>query len=201
MRSRLSGYCIAAMVVASLGTDAALAKRVPTDPVDLTNFGLGPEHAQWLVGPVTHLASEAERTEYLQLREDEAAEAFIDEFWGRRGPNTLFPPSGPKYTFEARAKEADKTFTEGTHLGRRSDRGTIYILYGSPANIERASSPTKGGPPIEIWNYLKTAEPGLDGKKPNRRYGFRRDGAVTKLFPLGGLKKPRRTRGRIGELD
>jgi len=180
------------VALVSLGVTPALARFKSYAPEDLTNFQLGPEYAQWLVGPLVHVATAEERASYLALKDDEAAVAFIEAFWERRGPNLQFPPSGPRITFERRAKEADRVFSEGTYLGRRTDRGTVFILYGSPETVEYASSQTGMGPPIEIWNYTKKTGPGLDGERPDPSYGFRPQGSVTKFHSLAGVKKLRR---------
>jgi GWxTD domain-containing protein len=180
------------LLLGLLAVAPAAAKLKTYDPVDLANFLLGPEYAQWLVGPIVHLATEQERREFLALTDDGAAAAFIEGFWERRGPNLVFPPSGPRHTFEQRALEADRTFSEGTFLGRRTDRGTVYILFGSPESREFASSPTNIGPPIEIWNYPKASDEGLHGERPDRRYGFRLQDSVTRFFPLAGVKRLRR---------
>jgi GWxTD domain-containing protein len=150
------------------------------------------------VGPLAHVASAEERRGYLSLADDEAAAEFIQEFWERRGPNRAIPPSGPKITYEERAEEADRRFTEGVHLGRRTDRGTVFILYGSPTSIDFASAPRPDGEPVEVWSYPKSAPEGLDGEQPDRRYAFRRDGAVTRVFPLAGVRRfrPASARGR-----
>ena len=34
------------------------------------------------------------------------------------------------------AREADKRYTEGTFVGSRTDRGTIYVLHGDPDHSE-----------------------------------------------------------------
>jgi GWxTD domain-containing protein len=164
--------------------------------VDITNFLLGPGHAQWLVGPIAHIASEKERRDYLALTDDAAAAQFVATFWERRGPNLVFPPTGPKITFDERAEEADRIYSEGTYLGRRTDRGTVFILYGAPDSIEFGSSPTRFGAPVEVWNY-STREKGLDGKKPDRRYAFRKQESLTEFFPLSGVQLPRKTRSPI----
>lgn len=189
---------VAAFAAGALFAAVAVAELRTYESVDITNFRLGPEYAQWLVGPIVHVASAEERRQFLALTEDEAAAEFIEAFWDRRGPNLKIPPSGPRVTFERRAEEADKRFTEGTFLGRRTDRGTVFILYGSPEVVEYASSPIPEGEPVEVWAYPKAAAPGLDGQRPDRRYAFRRDGAVTKFFPLAALKRMRRvpSRGR-----
>jgi GWxTD domain-containing protein len=187
-RARL-GIIVALLCLSVIPAQARL-KSYP--PEDLTNFQLSPDFAQWLVGPLAHVATAEERAGYLALRDDAAAAAFIGAFWERRGPNLQFPPSGPLITFERRAKEADRVFSEGTYLGRRTDRGTVFILYGSPETVEYASSQTGMGPPIEIWNYTKKTGPGLDGERPDPSYGFRLQGPVTKFHSLAGVKKLRR---------
>lgn len=188
-----SAVLAASLAVAGLIAAPALGRLKPFPPEDVTNFVLGPDYAQWLVGPLAHIATAEERRQYLALTDDSRAEAFIEAFWERRGPNLVFPPTGPKITFDSRAEEADRVFSEGTYLGRRTDRGTIFILYGSPQSLEYASSPTGMGPPIEIWNYSKKTEPGIDGKRPDRRYGFRFDKTVTKFSSLAGVRKLRKT--------
>jgi len=195
---KISGRHAAGLLfLAGLLASPAGAGLKQYDPVDVTNFALEPENARWLVGPIAHLASEQERAQYLQLSESSAAEEFVAAFWERRGPNLVFPPTGPKITFDRRAEEADKIYTEGTARGRRTDRGTVLILYGAPATIEYGSSPTPRGEPIEIWVYGRKREKGLDGKKPEQRYGFRRHDGLTKFFPLSGVKPLSKTRTRI----
>jgi GWxTD domain-containing protein len=189
-----------ALLAATLAATLAVAELESYDRADVTNFRLGPGYAQWLVGPVVHMASADERRQFLALTDDEAADAFIAAFWERRGPNLAVPPSGPKVTFEARAEEADRRFTEATYLGRHTDRGTVFILYGEPTRIDFASSPREGGPPVEVWSYAKSAAAGLDGERPDRRYAFRRNGPVTTFFPvqaLGTLRLPTRRRSGV----
>lgn len=190
---RAATLALLGIVLAAAPVTSGLKQR---DAADLTNFFLGPELAQWLVGPIAHLASEKERRDYLALNEDSEAAAFVAGFWERRGPNLVFPPTGPKITFYERAQEADRTYSEGTRLGRRTDRGTVFILYGPPDSIEFGSSPTRGGEPVEVWNY-STREKGLDGNKPDRRYAFRKEENLTGFFPLSAVKIPRKTRSPI----
>lgn len=189
----------ATLALVALSVAPALGRLKPYPPADVTNFRLGPAYAQWLVGPMAHIATPEERQQYLALSDDSRAEAFIEAFWERRGPNLVFPPRGPKIIFESRAKEADRVFSEGTYLGRRTDRGTVFVLYGSPQTLEHATSPTGLGPPVEIWNYSKKREPGLDGQRADRRYGFRLQDSVTKFFSLAGVKQLRPVRSPRGD--
>jgi GWxTD domain-containing protein len=150
-------------------------------PSDLTNFQLSPENSQWLVGPISWMAQPKEIEGYLALTDDETAERFITEFWTHRtNPSSPWPTEQPRAVFERRAQEADHRFSEGARLGRRTDRGTVFVLYGEPEKITFEvpdHQPPQRQRTLEVWNYAKDAPVGLDGNKPKRKYFFtQRDG-------------------------
>ena len=169
---------LAAVVWSALPLSAARGKEPSIE--DLTNFLLGPGYSQWLVGPVSRLATKAETDEYLRLTSDEAAAEFIEAFWRRRDdPARPWPQEQVQGVFERRAAEADRLYTEGTTLGRRTDRGETHILFGPPARVEYAPvSPPRRGT-IEIWYYPKDAETGLTDQKPRPEYYFLQKGETT----------------------
>jgi GWxTD domain-containing protein len=153
---------------------------------DLTNPFLGPDYSAWLIGPVARIAKPDEIKAYLALRDDGQAAAFIEQFWERRNPN---PGRGNPLLvkFDERAEVADKKYSEAGLLGRRTDRGTIFIVYGPPAKggFEVAKRPTDS--PIEVWQYSTSAPAGLDGKHPDIFYRFTKRGDLTVLyFPRPG---------------
>ncbi len=196
--SRRGFFALALALVLGVSDAALGARKRGGDPAELTNFLLGPGHAQWLVGPIAWIATEKERREFLGLTEDAAAVEFEREFWERRGPTTVIPPSGPRITFDERVEEADSRFAEGARPGHRTDRGTVFVVYGPPESVEYASSPTPGGEPIEIWNYPKKGEPGLDGERPERRYSFRKEGDSTRFFSMAAARRLERQQRRPG---
>ena len=150
------------------------------DPEELTNFLLSPRYSQWLVGPVGRMADEGERKAYLGLQDDKEAAAFITTFWDKRGGEAVFPTKGQKLIFEERKEEADRIFDERTFAGYRTDRGTLFVLYGEPLEIRFEAAPRGRGEYLEIWMYDKNAEPGLDGQKPETFYYFvKKDGHTT----------------------
>lgn len=156
------------------------AKRKKQDPADLTNFLLSPNYSQWLVGPIARIATNEERDAYLKIEVDEDAAAFIEEFWKKRGGDSVFPTQGQKVIFDERVAEADRIFDEITYRGHRTDRGTIFVLYGEPEEIRFEEAPRGRGDFLEIWQYPREAEEGLDGKKPERLYYFvKKDGKTT----------------------
>jgi hypothetical protein len=71
---------------------------------------------------------------------------------------------------ERRSEEADRRFSEAGVSGRRTDRGSIFVLHGEPEAIDHEPSHRFGEPPLEHWRYPANAPVGLDGKRPARLY-------------------------------
>lgn len=171
----------ASAIVLFLTVPAWAQQRV--DPIDWTNPLLGPRYAQWLVGPIGYIAGEKGRAEFLALTSDQSAEEFVGRFWsGQRADLEAL--------YERRAAEADRLYSEAAYPGRRTDRGTLYVLYGEPSEIEYEQYLNVEDPPVELWSYSKGASPGLDGTRPRKLYRFAKDGDLTRLFRKGGPNDP-----------
>ncbi|HEX2253225.1 MAG TPA: GWxTD domain-containing protein [Thermoanaerobaculia bacterium] len=181
---------VPALVVAALLAAGCASSPTAGAPEDLINPRLGPEHAQWLVGPVAVLATGEEIERYLALGSDAAAAEFIEQFWAGRNPYPNRPDNPLRETFEQRAAEADRRYSEGGLRGRRTDRGTIYVLFGEPTRQDRDISPTPGDPPLELWFYDQ-AEAGLGGERPQGVYRFVKRGDVTTFYRPRSLDDPR----------
>ncbi len=166
---------VLALVLGATSAAVAADSLERLHPDDLINPFLGPTHTRWMVGPVGQLADEEERTLFLLIESDEPAEAFVEQFWHRRD-------GALKRQFALRAAEADKRYSESGLLGRRTDRGMVYVLFGDPEKTEWEEHRDIDDPDIELWTYPKGAAKGLNGKKPARRYRFARDGDVMRLF-------------------
>lgn len=149
---------------------------------DLTNPFLSPERTGWLVGAVSRLASDQEIDDYLALRDDQQAKDFIAAFWRRRDPDPLIPGNPAFEIFTARSEQADKAFSEAGYLGRRTDRGTIFVLYGPPSKVDFEVGRGPRGTPVEKWLYADKVPEGLDGKKPQGAYRFAKRGDLTVFF-------------------
>lgn len=167
---------------------AGAAKPSSAAPEELTNFRLSPGYSQWLVGPIARMASQEEIGRFLALHSDVEAQEFIERFWEQRGGEAIFPARGQKLIFQERAEEADRLYSEGTHRGSRTDRGTIYVLYGPPEKIDYESPVRQHGEPIEVWNYPKDRDEGLDGQKSDRTYRFVKQGDRT-VFYRGPIRR------------
>ena len=167
----------------SVGLAEARAKNRVVDPIDVTAFLLSPALSTWMVGPIGRIATEEEIERYVALTSDEEAEAFIEAFWRRRDPDPETPSNPFRRLFEERVEEADKLYREAGQPGLRTDRGTIFVLYGPPEESEYRIIPR--GPfdeTVEEWRYPKGAEKGLDGQRPERVYRFAKEGDLTVFY-------------------
>jgi GWxTD domain-containing protein len=168
---------------------------------DLTNPYLGPAYSGWLIGPVVHLTSSTEVAEFLALRSDQQAERFIARFWSERDPRPEEPGNPVRELFESRAQEADRRYSEAGYAGRRTARGTVWVLHGAPEKVEFEVNPHARQPPIEVWRYPRDAEPGLDGREPRAAYRFVKQGDLTVSYEgaLRQMSRPPRPGPRPGE--
>lgn len=191
----LAGAAVLAACASGGGSPGGVAYVKDLQADRLLNLNLSPEYASWLVGPISRMASEEERQEYMALTDDAAARAFIDDFWARRDPYPQRPDNPLRETYEERAEVADRLYSEGGHLGRRTARGTIYILYGKPDGTDYQIAPNPRDPSILVWFYESGAAPGLDGREPAQYYRFIRRDEVTEFYhPLTGIDARRPVR-------
>ncbi len=170
---------------------AAAERKKPRSADELMNVLLSPRYAQWLVGPIARLASDEEIEAYLALAADEEAERFIDDFWARRPSATGIPGLTVRDIFRRRSQEADKQFSEAAYPGRRTDRGTIFILYGAPEKVSWQPARRQREALVEIWEYDPADAVGLDGSRPERRYYFQRRGDLTVFAPPASIPRHR----------
>ena len=64
--------------------------------------------------------------------------------------------------YQKRAAEADKKFSEAAVAGRRTDRGTIHVLYGEPESVDYEEFRDVSGPDVEL---LALPEEGRAGSR------------------------------------
>ncbi len=89
--------------------------------------------------------TDPEQAQYKQLKGADVKRKFLSDVWRRR-------PPGARELYMARVAYVNQNFGMMGREGYRTDRGRIYIVYGSPDDIERHpnESDTK---PYEIWTY------------------------------------------------
>lgn len=169
------GLCLAVVVLAvgACASSGGADLGPPTGPENLTNLYLSPQYSQWLVGPIARMITPDAAQAYLALTDDLAAADFIEAFWRSR-------PDGQRQTFEERADEADRRYTEAGYSGRRTARGMIYVLYGEPEETEYDIDP-QTSLPFEVWRYGDDAPTGLDGRQPTS-FRFQKTGDITTFY-------------------
>ena len=175
-------HLAAFVLVALLATGCGASASAPRSEAALTNPFLGPAYYSWLVGPISRLASPQEIQEYLALKDDSQAEAFVQAFWDRRDPAPDKPGNPIREALEKRSADADRLYSEAGFLGRRTDRGVLYVLYGPPSKVDFEVSPVPNGPPVEAWTYGSGSPSGLDGKRPAGIYRFIKSGDRTVTY-------------------
>ncbi len=184
-----SSICWVVVVSLLAVAPAAGAKRgKQRSPDELVNVFLSPGRAQWLVGPIARLLSEDQIEVYLGITEEGEAERFIDEFWADRQPLEGVPGMTARQQFELLAAEADRRFGEATYHGCRTDRGTVFILYGPPDKVDYKPARRSEDGELEVWYYARPRL-GLDGKTPDTTYHFIREGDLTRFAT--GAEKPK----------
>lgn len=149
---------------------------------DLANPSLGPEFSVWLAGAASRIATPEEIRQYLALRDDAAARSFVETFWERRDPAPDKPGNPLRETFEQRSAAADRSYGEAGVLGRRTDRGAVFVLYGPPTKTDFEVPPTPEDSPVEVWIYDASAPSGLDARRPAGRYRFIKRGDFTVTY-------------------
>jgi GWxTD domain-containing protein len=169
------------LVAAGLAAPARAAQKVHSAEELFQPFLQG-DLAHWLVGPIGRLATEDEITQYLRLKTPDEANQFIEQFWAKRDPDPSKPGNAVRELFESRAAEADQKFVEAAVAGHRTDRGTIWVLYGEPEKMDHEQGRDVSGPDVELWHYSKQAEAGLDGRRPEKEYRFWKKGDLTTFY-------------------
>src|ERR1043166_6579533 len=134
---------------------------------------LDAQYKQWLSEDVVYIIAPEERTAFLQLSTSEEREQFIEQFWLRRSSNPDLPENDFKEEHYRRIAYANEHYASGIP-GWKSDRGSIYITFGPPDEIESHPSggtyerpPEEGGGttstfPFEQWRYRYIEDIGND---------------------------------------
>ncbi len=128
------------------------------------------------------MATPEEIQAYLALQDDAAATAFIESFWTSRDPDPSRAGNPLRQLFEQRETEADRRFSEAGYLGRRTDRGLVFVLFGEPKKIDHEINPREGDPPLERWDYDVASTAGLHRRRPAPAYRFVKRGDLTVIF-------------------
>lgn len=117
---------------------------------------------RWREGPVRYLLSKDEDDAFRSLETDAGRSEFIRTFWASRDPIASTPENEYRALFYARVAEANRTFTDSTKPGWKTDRGKIYILIGPPDDLEQKPFRDEFVPDAIAWTYRNRGGAGID---------------------------------------
>lgn len=141
-------------------------RALETPPVAAAN-GLGPDEAYFgamteaqldsAQAPLVIIAQPGELNVYNAGMSPAAKARFLIEFWRRLDANPNDGVNLAREAFYARISEADRRFRESGRSrvqGWRTDRGRIFLKYGSPDETYRR--PEEGQTAaVEVWRYTR----------------------------------------------
>jgi len=98
-----------------------------------------------------YIAKDAEYDKISESKTEEDKRKLFDEFWKKRDPNVSTTRNEFMEEYYSRVEYANKHFSH-YQPGWKTDMGMVFILFGSPSNVERHpfDIDTK---PYEIWSY------------------------------------------------
>jgi GWxTD domain-containing protein len=95
-------------------------------------------NAAWPKGPEQFIMTNEEKAAWAKVSSDDAAAAFIKDFWARRDPAF-------HQEFDAKVKYADEHFKGSRQRGATTDRGKILILFGTPTRVTKEGGSQRQG--------------------------------------------------------
>src|SRR5579863_1244294 len=108
------------------------------------------EYKKWLREDVAWIITDEERADFRTLSTDKQRDEFVVAFWDRRNPMPGATENKFKEEHYRRLAYTNTHFAVGIP-GWKSDRGRIYIMYGTPDSID---SHPLSSPPSEVWHYV-----------------------------------------------
>jgi GWxTD domain-containing protein len=140
----------------------------------LSQIPLSPKHKAWLEEEVVYIMTDKEKNVFSKLETEQDRDRFIEEFWRQRDPMPGTPRNEFRDEHYRRIEFANKTFGRDTPIpGWKTDRGRIYIMLGTPADVQRFQ--TGETHPMEIWLYQGNSR---FGQAPFFRLLFFQEGGV-----------------------
>ena len=99
-----------------------------------------------------YYATKSEIEQYKKYNTIEAKRKALYEFWLNRDEDRATPENEQKIDYFKRVAHANQQYKTGFREGWKTDRGRVYILYGTPDDIERHANEIDKKP-YEIWTY------------------------------------------------
>lgn len=101
---------------------------------------------------IVYIAKDNEYNHIKEGKTPEERQTRFFEFWKKRDPNPNTVRNERMEEHYARVDYANKNFKHYTE-GWRTDMGMVYIIFGSPSNVDRHPFES-GSKPYEVWTYF-----------------------------------------------
>jgi GWxTD domain-containing protein len=128
------------------------SQRSGTGPLSRAYLRLPKAYQKWVDEDVRWIITPEERAQFLRLHSDVDRDHFIEQFWVKRDPTPDTPVNEFKQEHYRRVAYANEHFGEKI-MGCETDRGMIYIIYGSPTEMKTLPISTLHPHPTQIWSY------------------------------------------------
>lgn len=99
-----------------------------------------------------YIATKGEIDRYKKYSTIEAKRKALFEFWSNRDEDRSTPQNEQKQEYFKRVAYANNQYKTGFREGWKTDRGRVYIVYGTPDDIERHANELDKKP-YEVWSY------------------------------------------------
>lgn len=99
-----------------------------------------------------YIATKNEVEQYKKLKGLEAKRKAMFDFWMNRDEDRTTPQNEMKQEYFKRVALANNQYKTGFREGWKTDRGRVYIIYGTPDEVERHANELDVKP-YEIWFY------------------------------------------------
>lgn len=129
----------------------------------------GPQ--SWVDSPEAFFLTPEEMDEWFDLRTNDEREAFQARYWARRDPSPATPRNEFREMVEGRIAVADERFTLDVMRGALTERGRVFIVFGTPANVRDAiagrgnnttpSANSEWSRVQSVWTYDRIRTPKL----------------------------------------
>ncbi len=133
------------------GGDELPALKQKTFVVRWGNMPISISDLDLAIKQMRYIAKENEYDAVSEAKNDEEKRTLFDEFWKKRDPNPNTKRNEYMEEYYSRVEYANEHFSH-YQAGWKTDMGMVFILFGSPNNVERHPFDIDSKP-YEVWAY------------------------------------------------
>lgn len=111
--------------------------------------------------PLIYLASSDSLSVWKSGLSLQAKQQFLTRFWSQRDQTPATPKNELREQFYGLIAQANRNYGEGGRSvtpGWKTDRGRVFVKYGSPSEVLDRRAPAGQSPPYQVWRYTRGKE-------------------------------------------